>query len=175
MLFGQKVRFLALGPFYASGRIRHFHAESDILNVIFKQQHQNFQADTRPWGHMILLWFRLRRWEHDCIQAATSEETPNAESQGFPLFFRTFGSKKSPATSVTVMEIAAVIASNRCDCKAGVPRGSSTSWVGKLQGDKTFRLQAVKLGDWFFYQYWCWRAGGAAPVKTSTGNNFPKK
>ena len=25
----------------------------------------------------------------------------------------------------------------------------------------------------FVYHYWCWRAGGAAPVKTSTGNNFP--
>ena len=27
-----------------------------------------------------------------------------------------------------------------------------------------------------FYHYWCWRAGGAAPVKTSTlGDNFPRK
>ena len=26
-----------------------------------------------------------------------------------------------------------------------------------------------------FYHYWCWRAGGAAPVKTTTGNNFPRK
>ena len=23
--------------------------------------------------------------------------------------------------------------------------------------------------------YWCWRAGGAAPVKTNTWNNFPRK
>ena len=27
-------------------------------------------------------------------------------------------------------------------------------------------------GRLIFYHYWCWRAGSAAPVKTSTGNNF---
>ena len=30
-------------------------------------------------------------------------------------------------------------------------------------------------GRLIFYHYWCWRAGGAVPVKTSTGNNFPRK
>ena len=29
-------------------------------------------------------------------------------------------------------------------------------------------------GRLIFCHYWCWRAGGAAPVKTSTGNNFPR-
>ena len=33
----------------------------------------------------------------------------------------------------------------------------------------------IQLGDWLFYHYWCWRTRGAAPVKTSTGNNFPRK
>ena len=32
-----------------------------------------------------------------------------------------------------------------------------------------------KDGRLIFYHYWCWRAGGAAPVKTSTGNNFLRK
>ena len=27
------------------------------------------------------------------------------------------------------------------------------------------------FGRLIFYHYWCWRAGGATPVKTSTGNN----
>ena len=30
-------------------------------------------------------------------------------------------------------------------------------------------------GRLIFYHYWCWRDGGAAQVKTSTGNNFPRK
>ena len=30
-------------------------------------------------------------------------------------------------------------------------------------------------GRLIFYHYWCWRARGAAPVKTSTGNNFPRE
>ena len=30
-------------------------------------------------------------------------------------------------------------------------------------------------GRLIFYHYWCWCAGGAAPVKTGTGNNFPRK
>ena len=32
-----------------------------------------------------------------------------------------------------------------------------------------------KNGRLIFYHYWCWRAGGTAPVKTSTGNSFPRK
>ena len=31
------------------------------------------------------------------------------------------------------------------------------------------------LGRLIYYHYWCWRVGGAVPVKTSTGNNFPRK
>ena len=32
-----------------------------------------------------------------------------------------------------------------------------------------------EIGRLIFYHYWCWRARGAAPVKTSTGNNLPRK
>ena len=30
-------------------------------------------------------------------------------------------------------------------------------------------------GRLIFYHYWCWRVGGAVPVKNSTGNNCPRK
>ena len=36
-------------------------------------------------------------------------------------------------------------------------------------------LQIVWTGRLIFYHYWCWRTRGAATVKTSTGNNFPRK
>ena len=35
--------------------------------------------------------------------------------------------------------------------------------------------EAGKFWRLTFDHYWCWRTGGAAPVKTSTGNNFPRK
>ena len=31
------------------------------------------------------------------------------------------------------------------------------------------------FGRLIYYHYWCWRVGGAVPVKTSTGNHFPSK
>ena len=45
----------------------------------------------------------------------------------------------------------------------GIAKGSSVSWVAKFNG----RL--------IYYHYWCWRVRGAVPVKTSTGNNVPRK
>ena len=38
----------------------------------------------------------------------------------------------------------------------------------------TFRAGRF-FGRLIFYHYWCWGARGAVPVKTSTGNNFPRK
>ena len=43
------------------------------------------------------------------------------------------------------------------------------------QDMSVFSNQAYQGGRLIFYHYWCWRAGGAAPVKASTGNHFPGK
>ena len=40
---------------------------------------------------------------------------------------------------------------------------------------RTNQTDMSYYGRLIFYHYWCWRAGGAAPVKTSTGNIFPRK
>ena len=36
-------------------------------------------------------------------------------------------------------------------------------------------LNVCREWELIYYHYWCWRVGGAVLVKTSTGNNFPRK
>ena len=45
----------------------------------------------------------------------------------------------------------------------------ASSWSGIWH---FFRWSALS-GRLIYYHYWCWHVGGAVPVKTSTGNNFP--
>ena len=50
------------------------------------------------------------------------------------------------------------------------------SLSSECRGTKSTPIQiGGVLGRLIFYHYWCWRAGGAVPVKTSTGNHFPRK
>ena len=54
-------------------------------------------------------------------------------------------------------------------------RRTGGGYRGTFGSRKRVALQGGIAGRLIFYYYWCWRAEGAAPVKTKTGNNFPRK
>ena len=61
---------------------------------------------------------------------------------------------------------------------ARVQHWSKIQWHSSNATHQDTRLGAgliAYVGRLIFYHYWCWRAGGAAPAKTSTSNNFPRK
>ena len=74
--------------------------------------------------------------------------------------------KIDPAVRVIVRQVR----DKNCLAVIFAPRHQSVS-----SGPLGALLIKAVCGRLIFYHYWCWRAGGAAPVKTSTGNNFPRK